>query len=238
MGFKYNFWGAALLFSLLVFAVLDSTWNRVFISHVQKNKGMHVDVEKIDAGSHSSGTKDEKIDINQLLSKANIDNGQKAVMQKCHICHSFKNGGPNKVGPNLYGIVGNKRAHMSTYQYSKAMKNAGGTWSVENLFHFLHKPQKAISGTKMSFAGIRKQSVIADVISFLNKNSSSPIKLETKKNINPASDIKEKSKIKTSPTTNNENTKSQPSKTSNHQQTKKDITSSNKDKKNDSHKNK
>ncbi len=111
------------------------------------------------------------LDIEKLVQNANFEKG-KLVAKKCIACHSFEKGGPNKVGPNLWNIVGNKKAHLAdTFNYSKALREKGGTWGHEELFAFLKNPQVYIRGTRMAFAGIANPQDIADLISYLHTMS-------------------------------------------------------------------
>jgi cytochrome c len=112
-----------------------------------------------------------------LLAKASAENGQ-AIAKKCMACHDFTKGGPNKVGPNLWGIVGNKVAHLGDgFAYSDAMKNHGGTWDYDNLNDFIAHPNVHIKGTKMAFAGLKKPEERADVLAWLRQQADSPVPL-------------------------------------------------------------
>ncbi len=88
---------------------------------------------------------------------------------RCTTCHTFDKGGPNRVGPNLYGIVGDEIAHgRGGFAFSDALKAKGGTWTVDNLNAWLTNPQAFAKGTKMTFAGFPKAKDRADVIAYLN----------------------------------------------------------------------
>ena len=109
----------------------------------------------------------------ELLKAADPANGEK-IATKCKACHDFTKGGPNKVGPNLYDIVGAKQAHLDNFSYSDAVKGLGGQWSYENLDKFLTKPKDYAPGTKMTFPGLPKPEDRAAVIAYLRTLSDSP----------------------------------------------------------------
>lgn len=108
-----------------------------------------------------------------LLAKADAARGEKAIA-KCKTCHSFEKGGPNKIGPDLYGVIGRQVAHHEGFAYSKGMKEHGGDWGFDNLNEFLTNPKKAVPGTLMNFAGIGKEEERADILAYLNGLSDSP----------------------------------------------------------------
>lgn len=97
------------------------------------------------------------------------------VFQKCAACHTATKGGPNGVGPNLYGVVGEPIGQgVGGFAFSDALKSKGGNWDFESLDKWLTSPRKFADGTKMTFAGLSKGSDRADVIAYLNQNSDSP----------------------------------------------------------------
>jgi cytochrome c len=101
-----------------------------------------------------------------LLASANADAGQKAA-KACQSCHSFEQGGANKVGPNLFGIVGAQPAQVAGFAYSDSIKKIQGAWDYENLNKFLHDPKAFAPGTKMTFAGIKNDQDRANLIAWL-----------------------------------------------------------------------
>jgi len=112
--------------------------------------------------------------IGERLAKADLAAGQKTAA-KCGACHSFDKGGPNKVGPNLWNVVGGPHAHKEDYSYSAAMSALHDKeWTYEALDTFLAGPQAAVPGTKMTFAGLKKPEERADVILYLRSLSDAP----------------------------------------------------------------
>jgi cytochrome c len=150
------------------------------IFHVEKPEtpGYEIEVEQAIATSDekNSITTEEKIDIASLMAMGDIATGEK-VFKKCAACHSIAKGGKNNIGPALYNVVGRQIGSISDYKYSKALSEYGKEWSFEELNGYLIKPAKWIKGTKMAFAGLRKEKDRASVIMYLNQNSDKPLSL-------------------------------------------------------------
>ena len=146
------------------------------IFHVEKPKtpGYAVDVEQaVITSVASSETTEEKIDIAALMALGELAVGEK-VFKKCAACHSIVKGGKNNIGPALYNVVGRQTGVVNDYKYSKALSGYGKQWTFEELNGYLIKPAKWIKGTKMAFAGLRKEKDRASVILYLNQNSDNP----------------------------------------------------------------
>lgn len=109
--------------------------------------------------------------IMALIATADVAKGEK-LTKACAACHSFDKGGVSKVGPNLYGIVGATPGSKAGFSYSAGMAGHGGSWGYDELNHFLWKPKKFISDTKMNFAGLKKPGDRAAVIAWLRSNGS------------------------------------------------------------------
>ena len=121
----------------------------------------------------TSGTK-KSGNIMALFSSTSASDGEK-IFKKCAACHSIAQGGGNKIGPALWGVLGRKAGSLTDYKYSKAMVAYAKLWSVEEMNGFLLKPKEWVKGTKMSFAGLKNEKDRAAVILFMNKNTGNPL---------------------------------------------------------------
>jgi len=119
----------------------------------------------------------ESENIMALFTSTSVAEGEK-VFKKCAACHSIKEGGANKIGPALWGVLGRTAGTMPDYKYSKAMATHGKNWSFEEMNGFLIKPKEWIKGTKMAFAGLKKAKDRAAVILYMNENTNNPLPLQ------------------------------------------------------------
>ncbi len=119
--------------------------------------------------------------LDAMIAAASAEEGAK-VARKCTACHTFEKGGANKVGPNLYNVIGAKAGAVEGYKFSKAMAEKGEegyTWTYQHLDAYLENPKKVVPGTKMAFPGIRKPEQRADMIAYLRTYSDDPPPLKT-----------------------------------------------------------
>ena len=175
--FEINKVVAAVLIVALMIIGIGKLSDIIF--HVEKPKtpGYSVEVETATAVSTSDTKADkEVVDIVALMAMGNVAHGEK-VFKKCAACHSIVKGGKNAIGPALYNVVGRKVGSIEDYKYSKALMGYEKEWSFEELNGFLIKPTKWIKGTKMAYAGLRKEKDRASVIKYLNENSDNPLTL-------------------------------------------------------------
>lgn len=155
----------------------------IFASPVPEKPGFTIEAaEEAGAGAGGGEAAAAAVPIAQLLASANAEAGA-AVFKKCTACHSIEKGGPNKVGPDLWGVVNRPMASHEGFAYSGGMKefSQGSTvvWDFEHLNHFLTSPKAYIKGTAMGFAGIKKDDERANLIAYLNSQSDSPAPLPT-----------------------------------------------------------
>ena len=150
--------------------------------YVEKPKLSAYKVEGIDQDSSGEEVSaktvkvDAPVDIKALLAMGDVAHGEK-VFKKCSACHMIAVDGKNKIGPNLWGVIGRTAGVIDDYNYSKAMKAYAKEWTFGEMNSYLIKPQAYIKGTKMAFAGLRKEKDRASVILYLNQNSDNPLPL-------------------------------------------------------------
>jgi cytochrome c len=171
--FEWNKVIGAVLMTLLITTVIGHAGD---ILVPEPEAGHHVKIEGAAASAQPTQEAAAPAAIQPIapfLTKANLDQGKSAA-KVCTTCHTLAKGEPARIGPNLWGIVGNKRAHQEGFAYSDAIKKLGGTWDFDELNKFLAKPQAYAPGTKMTFAGLPDEQKRADVIAYLNSLSDNP----------------------------------------------------------------
>jgi cytochrome c len=145
-----------------------------------EKRGYKVEGVADDSAAAAAPAEEKPVDITPYLAKADLALGQQLI-GRCQTCHTFQKGQPNGVGPNQYGLVGRKTASVQGFNYSDAMSKKGGDWNFQALSDFLASPQKAVPGTRMAFAGLKKPEERAALIMYINKNfSDNPLPVPSK----------------------------------------------------------
>ena len=172
-GFELNKIIAAILATVVMVFGINKVTDIIFIP--DKPQQSAYKVEKIEpALASASNTGPTHVGISELLAMGTIEHGEK-VFKRCSACHMIATGGKNMIGPNLWSIIGKKTGAASGYKYSKALAAYGKEWSFEEMNGFLIKPSAHIKGTKMAFAGLKKEKDRASVILYMNSKSDKPL---------------------------------------------------------------
>jgi len=171
-----------ILVSIVFAVVLVLGINKItdVIYHVKKPETSAYQVNVTTVAStetQKSSESSQAGDIIALFTSTSATDGAK-VFKKCAACHSITQGGGNKIGPALWGVLGRQTGSISDYKYSKAMAAHGKVWSFEEMNSFLTKPKDWIKGTKMSFAGLKNEKDRAAVILYMNENTDNPLPLQ------------------------------------------------------------
>ena len=174
--FEINKIIAAVLLTALIIIGIGKFTDVLF--HVEKPKESAYKIEGIEVASTSASKEAETkvvemVDIKALLAIGDLGHGEK-VFKKCTACHQIASDGKNMIGPNLWSVIGRTAGSVNDYKYSKAMIAYGKKWTFEEMNSYLIKPQAYVKGTKMAFAGLRKEKDRASVILFMNSKSNSP----------------------------------------------------------------
>lgn len=185
--FELNKILGAVLGTCLVLLALNIGAGALFAPEKPAKPGFNIAVQEDHGGGAAGGAAAGPSEpIEKLLASASVERGQTTAKQ-CAACHTFEKGGPNRVGPNLWNIVGDERGKgKGGFNFSAAMKAKGGEWTYDELNKFLANPRGYIPGTNMSFAGLSRDQQRADVIAYLRTLSDNPKPLPTAQGGAPA----------------------------------------------------
>jgi cytochrome c len=176
--FELNKIIGAILGTCLILLVTSFTAGALFAPVMPEKPGFQIAAKEEGHGGEGKEAAAPSEPIEKLLQAASVEKGA-AAAKKCAACHTFEKGGPNRVGPNLWGVVDRDRATEPGFNYSAAMKAKGGKWTFDELNKFIANPKGYINGTAMGFAGIPKDSERADVIDYLHTLADAPVPLPT-----------------------------------------------------------
>lgn len=173
--FEWNKIAGAVLGTVLFVMVVRIAGEAIFDVEPPAKEAYHVEgVETATTGTATAAPVEEALpDFATVIPAADQAAGQQVAV-RCAQCHDWTKGGPNKIGPNLWGIIGRARGTHPGFSYSSAMAKRGGTWSYEDLFRYLRNPAKFIPGNKMAFAGVPKPQDRINLLAFMRTWADSP----------------------------------------------------------------
>jgi cytochrome c len=176
--FELNKILGAILATCLILLSLNIGAGALFAPAKPAKPGYDIAVKET-GGDKAGAAKEPEQPIEALMANASAEKGA-ATAKQCQACHTFEKGGPNRVGPNLWGVVGDERGKgRGGFNFSGAMKSKGGEWSYDELNKFLANPRGYIPGTNMTFAGLSRDTQRADLIAFLRQQADKPVPLPT-----------------------------------------------------------
>ena len=167
----------SIFFAVILVLGINKVTDIIFHNPSPQTSAYQVNITTVASNeTQTSSESSQTEDIMTLFASTSAVDGAK-VFKKCAACHSIAQGGSNKIGPALWGVLGRKAGSISDYKYSKAMTAHGKAWSFDEMNSFLIKPKDWIKGTKMSFAGLKNAKDRAAVILYMNENTDNPLPL-------------------------------------------------------------
>lgn len=176
MNENYKIYGAILGTALMAFGLKELS-GAIYHAEAPEKPGFLIEVAEAGTGGEATegGEEQPSVSLGTLLASADAAKGQ-ALAKACAACHDFTKGGPNKVGPNLYGVVMRKHGSHEGFPYSEAMAaKSSEDWSYEALNEFIKLPKEAIKGTKMVYPGLKKDADRANLLAYLASLSDAPV---------------------------------------------------------------
>ena len=172
--FEFNKIAGAVLATALVVFGLKELSAAVYHSETPEKPGFAIEVAEAGATGEAQAATGPVVSLGTLLASADPVKGAAGV-KACAACHDFTKGGPNKTGPDLWGVVERGIASHEGFSYSDGMKaRATEKWTYQNLNAFIQDPKTATPKTKMAFAGVKKDQARADIIAYLATLSDAP----------------------------------------------------------------
>jgi len=170
-----------IIVSILLAIILVVGINKIsnviyYVEKSEKSAYQVANVGTVVASTTAAETSSDSGNIMAIFASTSAVDGAK-IFKKCAACHSISQGGKNKIGPALWGVLGRQAGSIADYKYSKAMVEHDQIWSFDEMNNFLIKPKDWVKGTKMSFAGLKSEKDRAAVILYMNENTSSPLPL-------------------------------------------------------------
>tara|TARA_B110000263_G_C14996181_1_gene368304 strand:- start:55 stop:576 length:522 start_codon:yes stop_codon:yes gene_type:complete len=166
----------SIVLAVILVLGIDKIADVIFYTEKPEKSAYQVEGITTVASTATAEASKETENIMALFSSTSASEGAK-IFKKCAACHSISQGGKNKIGPALWGVLGRKAGSISDYKYSKALVAYGKPWSFDEMNGFLTKPKDWIKGTKMSFAGLKNVKERAAVILYMNENTNNPLPL-------------------------------------------------------------
>jgi cytochrome c len=171
--FELNKILGAVLGTCLGLVAINIAAGAIFTPGKLGKPGFEIEVPTGPSTEQPPGPAQPEVPLEQLLVKADVAKGAESA-KKCAVCHSFDKNGKVITGPPLYGVVGRAKASVPGFNYSAALKQLGGNWTIEDLFKFTASPKAFAPGTAMTFGGIPRPTERADLMAYLNSLSDNP----------------------------------------------------------------